>query len=114
MYRIMELNPQLREFAGDIDLRMFLYRATKSRILTEGQTLNDFANAHNYYGFHRTQTGWALQTCTSFAVASAPTSCTWRATLTTGTRQVIPSVLWAMATGSCCWRGRMPFGKAAG
>ena len=61
MYRIMELNPQLREFAGDIDLRMFLYRATKSRILTEGQTLNDFANAHNYYGFHRTQTGWAYR-----------------------------------------------------
>ena len=61
MYRIMELNPQLREFAGDIDLRMFLYRATKSRILTEGQTLDDFANAHNYYGFHRTENGWAYR-----------------------------------------------------
>ena len=61
MYRIMELNPQLKEFAGDIDLRMFLYRATKSRILTEGQTLNDFANAHNYYGFHRTQSGWVYR-----------------------------------------------------
>ena len=34
MYRIMELNPQLREFAGDIDLRMFLYRATRRRIST--------------------------------------------------------------------------------
>ena len=61
MYRIMELNPQLREFAGDIDLRMFLYRATKGRILSEGQKLTDFANAHNYYGFHRTQTGWAYR-----------------------------------------------------
>ena len=61
MYRIMELNPQLREFAWDIDLRMFLYRATKSRILTEGQTLDDFANAHNYYGFHRTENGWAYR-----------------------------------------------------
>ena len=48
MYRILELNPQLKNFAGDIDLRMFLYRATKDRLLTEGQTLNDFANAHNY------------------------------------------------------------------
>ena len=57
MYRILELNPQLQSFAGDIDLRMFLYRATKGRLLTEGQTLNDFANAHNYYGFHRTETG---------------------------------------------------------
>jgi len=61
MYRILELNPQLQSFAGDIDLRMFLYRATKGRILGEGQTLNDFANAHNYYGFHRTETGWVYR-----------------------------------------------------
>ena len=61
MYRLLELNPQLKNYAGDIDLRMFLYRATKNRILTEGQTLNDFANAHNYYGFHRTETGWVYR-----------------------------------------------------
>ena len=61
MYRLLELNPQLAPFAGDIDLRMFLYRATKGRILGEGQTLNDFANAHNYYGFHRTETGWVYR-----------------------------------------------------
>ena len=58
MYRIIDLNPQLQNFAGDIDLRMFLYRATKERILKEGQTLNDFANAHNYYGFHHVDGGW--------------------------------------------------------
>ena len=58
MYRILELNPQLQSFAGDIDLRMFLYRATKSRILSGDQTLNDFANAHNYYGFHHVDGGW--------------------------------------------------------
>ena len=58
MYRLLELNPQLKNFAGDIDLRMFLYRATKNRILTEGQTLNDFANAHDYYGFHHVKGGW--------------------------------------------------------
>ena len=58
MYRIIDLNPQLQHFAGDIDLRMFLYRATKERILKEGQTLNDFANAHNYYGFHHVEGGW--------------------------------------------------------
>ena len=58
MYRLLELNPQLQNFAGDIDLRMFLYRATKNRILNEGQTLNDFANAHDYYGFHHVKGGW--------------------------------------------------------
>ena len=61
MYRLLELNPQLQSFAGDIDLRMFLYRATKSRLLNDGQTLNDFANAHNYYGFHRTESGWVYR-----------------------------------------------------
>ena len=58
MYRLIELNPQLQRYAGDIDLRMFLYRATKNRILGKGQTLNDFANAHNYYGFHHVDGGW--------------------------------------------------------
>ena len=58
MYRLIELNPQLQNFAGDIDLRMFLYRATKGRILAPGQTLNDFANAHDYYGFHHVDGGW--------------------------------------------------------
>ena len=58
MYRILELNPQLAPFAGDIDLRMFLYRATKDRVLKEGQSLNDFANAHEYFGFHHADGGW--------------------------------------------------------
>ena len=58
MYRLLDLNPQLQPFAGDIDLRMFLYRATKSRILGKGQTLKDFANAHNFYGFHHVDGGW--------------------------------------------------------
>ena len=58
MYRILELNPQLKDFAGDIDLRMFLYRATKERILSGDQTLKEFANAHNYYGFHHVDGGW--------------------------------------------------------
>ena len=61
MYRLLELNPQLEPFAGDIDLRMFLYRATKNRILTKGQTLNDFANAHDYYGIHHIDGGWVYR-----------------------------------------------------
>ena len=52
MYRILELNPQLQPFAGDIDLRMHLYNETKSRLLSDGGSLNDFANAHAYFGIH--------------------------------------------------------------
>ena len=58
MYRIMELNPQLKAFAGDIDLRMFLYRATKTHLMPKGGKLIDFANAHRYYGFHHVKGGW--------------------------------------------------------
>jgi len=61
MYRILELNPQLQPFAWDIDYRMELYRNAKARILGEGQTLNDFANAHNYYGIHHLENGWVYR-----------------------------------------------------
>ena len=52
MYRILELNPQLKDFAGDIDLRMHLYQDTQNRILSKGQSLSDFSNAYEYFGFH--------------------------------------------------------------
>ena len=58
MYRILELNPQLKPFEGDIDLRMELYRSTKNRLLSEGKTLKDFANAHHYFGIHHHDGGW--------------------------------------------------------
>ena len=58
MYRILELNPQLAPFSGDIDLRMHLYHETKHRLLGDGKTLKDIANAHHYYGFHHVDGGW--------------------------------------------------------
>ncbi len=61
MYRLLELNPQLAPFAGDIDYRMAQYHATKARILAPDQKLCDFANAHNYYGFHRVNGGWVYR-----------------------------------------------------
>ena len=61
MYRILELNPQLKPFEGDIDLRMACYYGTKGRLLAKGGTLNDFANAYSYYGIHRTETGWVYR-----------------------------------------------------
>lgn len=61
MYRILELNPQLQPFAGDIDLRMANYYETKGRLLSNGGTLNDFANAYNYYGIHHVDGGWVYR-----------------------------------------------------
>lgn len=61
MYRILELNPQLKDFAGDIDLRMSCYENTKKRLLPNGGTLNDYANAHEYYGIHHVKGGWVYR-----------------------------------------------------
>jgi len=61
MYRILELNPQLKPFEGDIDLRMDLYDRTKARILPNGKTLREFANAHHYFGIHHVDNGWVYR-----------------------------------------------------
>ena len=58
MYRVLELNPQLQPFAGDIELRMAAYHNTKSRLMPNGGTLNEFANAHEYFGIHHVEGGW--------------------------------------------------------
>ena len=61
MYRIFEYNPQLKEFSSDIDLRMSLYRKTKSRLLPRGMTLKEFSNGHLYFGFHHVDGGWVYR-----------------------------------------------------
>ena len=61
MYRILELNPQLVDFSGDIDLRMHLYHDTKWRLLGDKMTLDDFANAHDYFGIHHIDGGWVYR-----------------------------------------------------
>lgn len=61
MYKILELNPQLQSFSGDIDLRMHDYEATKKRILSNGSTLDEFANAHEYFGIHHVDGGWVYR-----------------------------------------------------
>ena len=61
MYRLLELNPQLQRFAWDIDYRMQRYWETKHRLLPDGKTLEDFANAHNYFGIHRVDGGWVYR-----------------------------------------------------
>ena len=61
MYRVLELNPQLQPFAADIDLRMNQYYHTKERLMPQGGTLNDFANAHDYFGIHHVDGGWVYR-----------------------------------------------------
>ncbi len=61
MYRIFEYNPQLKGFSGDIELRMHLYHHTKWRLLKDKLKLKDFANGHNFFGFHHVDGGWVYR-----------------------------------------------------
>lgn len=61
MYRILELNPQLVPFSADIQLRMDNYSRKKAQLLKEGQSLNDFSNAHLFFGFHRLEDCWVYR-----------------------------------------------------
>ena len=61
MYRIFEYNPQLKPYYGDIQHRMHLYHHTKWRLLEDKKTLVDFANAHDYFGFHHIDGGWVYR-----------------------------------------------------
>ncbi len=58
MYRVLDLNPQLKPFLGDIHLRMSNYHGTKGRLLWNHKSLKDFANAHEYFGIHHVDGGW--------------------------------------------------------
>ena len=57
-HKIFKLDPGLKSFEKDFDLRMENYYRKKDELLAPGQTLADFANGHNYFGFHQTCDGW--------------------------------------------------------
>ena len=61
MYKLLELNPKLMPYKCDIDDRIALLEETKKRILPDGGTLTDFANAHHYFGFHKLEDGWVYR-----------------------------------------------------
>ena len=60
-YKIFEYDPNLLNFEKDIELRMDNYYRKRSEILPDGKSLNDFANAHEYFGFHKTEYGWVYR-----------------------------------------------------
>ena len=60
MYRILEMDAALRPYERDINQRMDNYHRVYAQ-LTGGGRLGDFANAHEYYGFHHTADGWVYR-----------------------------------------------------
>ncbi len=60
-YKIFEIDPYLKPYAADIELRMQNYARKKQELLQEGETLSDFANGHKYFGFHKVNEGWVYR-----------------------------------------------------
>ena len=58
MYKLLELNPKLMPYKCDIDDRLVLLDEMKKKLMPEGGSLSDFANAHLYFGFHHVEGGW--------------------------------------------------------
>ena len=57
-FKIFEIDPYLKPFESDIELRLFNYNRKLKELLKEGESLKDFANAHEYFGFHKANGGW--------------------------------------------------------
>ena len=57
-HKILEYDNNLLPFEKEFDLRAENLAAKKKALLKKGQTLADFANGHEYFGFHKTPDGW--------------------------------------------------------
>lgn len=57
-HKIFKIDPQLKKFEADFDLRTQNYQRKKKELLAPGQTLADFANGYLFYGFHPAKDGW--------------------------------------------------------
>lgn len=60
-YKILEIDPSLKNFENDINLRMDSYKKKRKELLQDAKTLKDFANAYEYFGFHKTKKGWVYR-----------------------------------------------------
>ena len=60
LWLLMEKDPTLNPYAGEIRMHLDRFNDRLWR-LTEGGSLIDFANAHRYFGFHRTDNGWVFR-----------------------------------------------------
>jgi len=55
---ILEIDPALKPFEKDLQLRMDKYTTNKKALLGRHLKFKTFANGHLFYGFHRVKDGW--------------------------------------------------------
>jgi len=57
-HKILEYDKNLIPFEKDLDLRAQRLETKTRELLKNHETLADFANGHEYFGFHKTPEGW--------------------------------------------------------
>ena len=60
-YKILSIDPWLKPFYNDIELRMRRYNDVRRQLLGDKVDLSAFANGYLYYGFSRTEDGWVYR-----------------------------------------------------
>ncbi len=61
MHAIIEIDPLLKSYEKDVNLRVDNYKRKKKSLVGTKGSLVDFANGYNYFGVHRTETGWVYR-----------------------------------------------------
>ena len=57
-HKLFKYDKNLKPYEKDLDLRVNRYKEKLAQLLPAGETLKDFANGHEYFGFHKTEAGW--------------------------------------------------------
>ena len=60
-YKILSIDPFLKPYESDIELRMKRHADTRKCLLGDKADLVSFANGYLYYGFHKTEDGWVFR-----------------------------------------------------
>ena len=57
-FSLIDADPYLKDFEGDINLRMQNYARVRKNLLGAKKSLLDISENHKYYGFHQADGGW--------------------------------------------------------
>ena len=61
-YKILQYDPYLAPYEGNIRYRMAYYQKKKKELLSgSADSLSSFATAHDYFGFHKTEDGFVYR-----------------------------------------------------
>ncbi len=58
---ILEIDPYLKPYEKDINLRKELFYNKRKELLGSAKKIKSFANGYKYFGFHRTRSGWVYR-----------------------------------------------------